>query len=110
MRFIKKITVVLMLCTLLIIPQTGCSNEEPVSENQFLLDTVCTLTVYGMGEADAQAAIDKAFECCRDYENMLSKTVEGSDIYRSPRLHLMDLNTSQKQEIAGAVDDYVRVL
>ena len=82
MRFIKKITVVLMLCTLLIIPQTGCSNEEPVSENQFLLDTVCTLTVYGMGEADAQAAIDKAFECCRDYENMLSKTVEGSDIYR----------------------------
>ena len=71
-----------MLCTLLIIPQTGCSNEEPVSENQFLLDTVCTLTVYGMGEADAQAAIDKAFECCRDYENMLSKTVEGSDIYR----------------------------
>ena len=46
MRFIKKITVVLMLCTLLIIPQTGCSNEEPVSENQFLLDTVCTLTVY----------------------------------------------------------------
>lgn len=82
MRFIKKITVVLMLCTLLIIPQTGCSDEEPVSENQFLLDTVCTLTVYGMGEADAQAAIDKAFECCRDYENMLSKTVEGSDIYR----------------------------
>ncbi|MCD7906692.1 MAG: hypothetical protein LUH04_03170 [Clostridium sp.] len=35
---------------------------------------------------------------------------EGSDIYRSPKLHLMDLNTAQKQEIAGTVDDYVRVL
>ena len=82
MRFIKKITVVLMLCTLLIIPQTGCSNEEPVSENQFLLDTVCTLTVYGMGEADAQAAIDKAFECCRDYD--LAKVI--GDFGLSPLL------------------------
>lgn len=82
MRFIKKTILILVLCALLIIPQTGCSHEEPVSENQFLLDTICTLTIYGMEKEEAQEAIDKAFECCREYENMLSKTVEGSDIYR----------------------------
>lgn len=35
---------------------------------------------------------------------------EGSDLYRSPKLHLMEFKTSQKQEIAGKVDDSVRVL
>lgn len=82
MRIIKKTTLALALCALLIIPQTGCSSEEPVSENQFLLDTLCTLTVYGMDQQEAEEAIEEAFALCRDYENMLSKTVEGSDIYR----------------------------
>lgn len=35
---------------------------------------------------------------------------EGSDPLKSPKIHLMDLNTAQKQDIAGMKDDYVRVL
>lgn len=35
---------------------------------------------------------------------------EGQNIYESEKVHVMDFNTSQKQEIVGEVDDYVRVL
>ena len=44
-----------------------------------MLDTSCTVTVYG---ENAEAAIDEAFDLGVDYENMLSATVEGSDVYR----------------------------
>lgn len=81
MKYIKKIAL-LFLCVLIIIPQTGCGSEEPVSENRFLLDTMCTVTVYGMKEEEAKAAIDDAFEHCGEYEDMLSKTVQGSDVYK----------------------------
>lgn len=35
---------------------------------------------------------------------------EGSNLYKSEKVHVMDLNTSQKQEVAGSDNDYVRVL
>lgn len=84
MKYMKKIAL-LFLCALIIIPQTGCGSEEPVSENRFLLDTMCAVTVYGMKEEEAKAAIDDAFTLCGEYEDMLSKTVEGSDVYKLNR-------------------------
>lgn len=81
MKLIKKITLIL-LCAGLIIPQTGCGSEEQISENQFLLDTICTITIDGMKKEEAEKIIVEAFETCRTYENMLSKTVQGSDIYK----------------------------
>lgn len=36
--------------------------------------------------------------------------LEGGGPYTSSKLQLMDLNTSQKQEISGAAEDYVQVL
>lgn len=35
---------------------------------------------------------------------------EGSKLYESDKVHVMDFNTAQKQEIVGAQGDYVRVL
>ena len=32
------------------------------------------------------------------------------NLYESEKVHVMDFNTSQKQEIVGEVNDYVRVL
>lgn len=81
MKLTKKI-LMLVLCMVFIIPQTGCGSEEPVSENQFCLDTICTITVYDMEKEAAQAAISRAFALCEEYESVLSKTIEGSDIYR----------------------------
>lgn len=82
MKLFKKAIILLALCMLIIIPQTGCSENEPVSKEQFCLDTVCVITVYGEKKSSAEKIIDEAFGLCREYEDMLSKTVEGSDVYR----------------------------
>lgn len=122
------------LAAALIIAQTGCalaggginSEEqeaacEPVTKESFYFDTICQITIYGIGqnaasnaespkeaaESSADAAsdgkspgtgqqgeseaelfsekaesmIDDAFSLCSDYEKLLSKTKEGSDIW-----------------------------
>ncbi len=104
----KKITKKILLLTLtliLIITQTCCGVKEEqnpgVSRDSFALDTVCRITIYGMsmlemrstgyfGDLDEKGRyftqyMDKLLTTCYsmigDYENMLSKTKEGSDIY-----------------------------
>lgn len=80
MKKINKIFILIMLCMLLIIPQTGCGAKEPVSQEFFCLDTVCTITVYGQSQSKAETVIEEAVKMCTDYENMLSRTVSGSDV------------------------------
>lgn len=73
--FMKKfISINLSLLLLLL---CGCSNTQENKDTRFLLDTVVTLTA----DCDAKV-LDGAFELCREYENMLSRTIEGSDVYR----------------------------
>lgn len=96
----KKIITVLLLVVTLIIPQLGCNpqeqnNNQGVSKTSFHLDTVCTITIYtmeGTGAADKEGQekealllITEAFKLCDDYEKLLSKTIEGSDIDRINR-------------------------
>lgn len=58
----------------------------PVSRENFLLDTVCRISVYeingGLDEKEANAAIDRAYERCAALEKILSATLEVSDISR----------------------------
>ena len=59
----------------------GCSAEktpERISQVGFYLDTVITLSAY---TEDVQALKDALEECGR-YEQVLSRTVEGSDVWR----------------------------
>jgi len=61
---------------------TGCApsrGTEPVIETRLLLDTYCTITVYG---ANAAALLDEAFDMCAEYEALFSITLEGSDVWR----------------------------
>ncbi len=69
-------------------------NPEPVSREEYFLDTLCTVTVYRMKDADgsvksaadmsddAGKIIDEAFELCEELENKLSRTRTDSDISR----------------------------
>ncbi|MBQ1406614.1 MAG: FAD:protein FMN transferase, partial [Eubacterium sp.] len=76
----KIIIALFALCALVL---TSCSakSAEPYTGQSFFFDTVCSITVYGMDEADAKAAVDAAFDECGKLEGILSKTIEGSDIY-----------------------------
>ena len=44
----------------------------------FYLDTVITLTAY----TDHPELLEKGLELCGEYENLLSRTIEGSDVWR----------------------------
>lgn len=54
----------------------GCDRNNEISETRFMLDTVATLT------ADcSKETLNGAFSVCSDYEKLLSRTVENSDVY-----------------------------
>lgn len=85
----SRLIPVILLVLSIIISQTACTKKtnqstEPVQKNGFYLDTVCNLTIYDMkdmSEENANKVIEEAFELCEKYENMLSKTRKGSDVY-----------------------------
>ena len=69
---------VFLLTVLLSFCLGGCGNAEPVSRSDFYFDTIITITLY---DAPYESLLDHCFEIASDYEQMLSKTVEGSDIW-----------------------------
>lgn len=82
-----KRSVLILLTAVTFITQAGCAakEQEPVVRQSFYFDTVCSIAVYdmeGMSEESAAKAIDRAFELCSRYESLLSRTREGTDIYR----------------------------
>lgn len=84
MKTLKIFTIVLV-CTIIIISQTACAAKEKAgfSDTQYdLLNTTCTVTIYDINAKEAKQLIDETFALCLDYEKQLSKTIEGSDIYK----------------------------
>ena len=49
-----------------------------VSNSGFFFDTVITITLYDDSDA---SLIDDCFDLCSEYESLLSRTVEGSDVW-----------------------------
>ena len=59
----------------------GCSKKvaDPVTRSSFLLNTFVTVTLY---DTEDQTILDGCMTLCSDYEKLLSKTLEGSEIYK----------------------------
>ena len=94
-RALKKLNMSLLAA--LVIMLAGCSggggaSPEPVMDDGYYLDTVCSVSIYRMTDADgevkaaadmpeeAQAAIDESFDLCKDLEAKISRTRKNSDI------------------------------
>lgn len=59
---------------------SSCNSQvQEFSKTDFILNTVCTVTVYDKKE---EKFLDGALQLCRNYEQMFSKTISGSDIDR----------------------------
>ena len=74
---ICKGTLALALCLMLCVGCRPASNSERQSGVDFFFDTVITLTTYGVDES----VIRDAFAMCAEFEQLLSRTKEGSDVW-----------------------------
>ncbi len=72
----KKIFILSVLVFFLV----GCT-QNIYTHTDFALNTMVTVTLYG-GDS---SVLDESFNICREYENILSRTVEGSDISKINR-------------------------
>ena len=76
----KKYRLIYSAIFLVLFFLTGCSrNIEQVSKSAIYFDTINTVTLY---DTDNYELIDDCFALAETYENMLSKTVETSDVYK----------------------------
>lgn len=58
---------------------SGCGvQSKPISQTGFHLNTVISITIYDKSKADV---LEECFSLCENYENMFSKTIEGSDVW-----------------------------
>lgn len=86
----------ILITVLIIITQTGCGEKDPVSKSDFCLDTTCDIKIYDMSSGKAGKILDGAFEEIDKYENLMSKTIEGSEVYQ--------INHSQGQPVKVSKD------
>ena len=78
-KLFRRITALIVLVALFAFPFSACQmNAQPISKTSFFFNTVITITFYSQSDA---AYFTDVENLCRKYENMLSRTVEGSDIY-----------------------------
>lgn len=76
----KKHRLISILICIVCIMLTGCSrNTDPVSKSGIYFDTIITITLYSDEDL---TLLNECMVLAEKYENMLSKTVETSDIYR----------------------------
>lgn len=72
-------TVILLTAAVTVIISFG--QKKPVSRTEFLLDTICKVTLYDWN-GDENKIMDEAFNLCSNYEQLFSTTISTSDIYR----------------------------
>ncbi|MBQ7703542.1 MAG: FAD:protein FMN transferase [Firmicutes bacterium] len=107
---LKTAIVCLLVCLLALGGLTSCGTSQTdswagYSMDSYYFDTICRITIYGLDDSligegltedefgDACSMIIKdAFKKLAAYENMLSRTKEGSDVYR--------INHSSGEEVA----------
>ena len=71
-----------ILCLGLVLLFSGCGGEEaaePLSRSEFALDTLCSVTLYDPADPEL---LDRAFALIAAEEALLSRTKEGSDVWR----------------------------
>ena len=75
----KKLICLILSAVLAVGLLCSCDrNVYPLSSTQIMMDTVVTVTIYD-GDDDV---LTGAMQLCKKYENLLSKTLQGSDVYK----------------------------
>lgn len=78
----KKLIILLLLLSIFTIFLSACSNKEEtptVKKSAFLMDTLVQIQVHG---EDAEKAAEESLNRIEELENLMSKTLEDSEIYK----------------------------
>ena len=77
----KKLHYILLAAVCVLLSVTGCAakQKEPINKMDFLLNTFVSVTLY---DTDKEEILDGALDVCREYEDVLSTTIETSEIYQ----------------------------
>lgn len=76
----KKIRPFFLLICIMSFLLAGCSrNPQPISKSGIYFDTVITITVYDESHIPF---LDECFVMAQNYENLFSKSIETSDVYK----------------------------
>ena len=105
----KKYILSLLMCAIIlgifVFNKYNTSQQSqmlPARRTDFVLNTICTVTLYdGENLEDPMGIIGEGFQLCREYENIFSTTIEGSEIY--------NINNS-KGETIQVSDDVKNIL
>jgi len=74
----KKIKLTVLISSIIIVSLCGCKQvKQPVSKTGVYFDTVINITLY---ESNSSEIIDDCFEIADNYEHLLSKTIDDSDV------------------------------
>lgn len=91
----KKYIYFLTLIIIFLLILSGCGSKQAeenlVEESAFLMDTLVKIRVHGK---NAEIAAEKSMERIEEIENLMSKTIKESDIYK------LNNNPNQKIEIS----------
>lgn len=83
--------------------------KTPISRTEFMLDTICTVTLYDWSGNGSQL-LDGAFNLCEEYEHLLSTTVSGSDVYQINHSHGVPVEVSpQTVQLISDAAEYSRL-
>ena len=75
----KKGIAVVLIAGMTALLLMGCERKvEPLSKSDFMLNTFVTVTLY---DKDDPKILNECLDICRSYENVFSKTIEGSEVY-----------------------------
>ena len=114
----------LTISAILSVILSGCQNssQQPVSRTAFYLDTVITVTLYDVPPSDAERLLDDSMTLVEGYENLFSKTKEGSDIWNinhsagttvtvhEDTVRLLNIALSYAEQYEGIVDPAIGTL
>lgn len=81
-KIIKKIFFCMLLLLLPLLSVSCSLNRTPqkYTESSFYFDTYITITLYD-NSGNADTYLEHAFSMCDNYEQLFSRTIEGSDIW-----------------------------
>lgn len=105
---LNRIITILLIAALLL---SGCSQapagSKEITRSGFFFDTLVSITIYG---TDDKSLLDDSFDLCRKYENLLSMTVESSDIARINRAGTNPIHvSSETMDLLDAASEYNRL-